>query len=72
MSKRVPVEETQDRILEFIRDYRDKHGYSPTLREIGRELDIHYTTVRIHLLALEKQERISTVPGTYRTVVPID
>jgi repressor LexA len=35
----------QERILEFIRQYRDEHDYPPTIREIGRAADISSTSV---------------------------
>jgi repressor LexA len=45
----------QTRIIEFIRDYRTEHGYPPTMREIGRAVDISSTSVvDYNLNALEK------------------
>ncbi len=36
-------------ILIFIRDYRNQHGYSPTMQEIGDELGVTKVTVFEHV-----------------------
>ena len=49
----------QQLVLDFIRDFRDRHGFPPSLREIGAALDIGSTNaVRDHLLALERKGAI--------------
>lgn len=42
-------------ILMFIRDYRDRHAYSPTMQEIGDFLGLSKVTVFEHVGALEKK-----------------
>ena len=42
-------------ILKFIRDYRDRHAYSPTMQEIGDFLGLSKVTVFEHVGALEKK-----------------
>ncbi len=42
-------------ILRFIRDFRLRHGYSPTMQEIGDFLDLTKVTVFEHVVALEKK-----------------
>src|SRR5256885_8607687 len=45
----------QERIVEFIRDFRAQHGYPPTVREIGRAAGISSTSVvDYNLNVLEK------------------
>jgi repressor LexA len=45
----------QERMLEFIREFRDEHGYPPTVREIGRAAGISSTSVvDYNLNVLEK------------------
>ena len=44
-------------ILRFIRDYRERSGYSPTMQEIGDHLGLTKVTVFEHVGALEKKER---------------
>ena len=48
----------QLRILEFIRDFRDKRGYSPTLEEMASAFDVSKITVLQHLRALERRGAI--------------
>src|SRR5918999_503227 len=35
----------QERMLQFIRDFRARHGYPPTVREIGKAAGISSTSV---------------------------
>jgi repressor LexA len=42
-------------ILKFIRGYRIRNGYSPTMQEIGDHLDLTKVTVFEHVAALEKK-----------------
>ena len=42
-------------ILKFVRDYRARHAYSPTMQEIGDFLGLSKVTVFEHVGALEKK-----------------
>jgi len=42
-------------ILRFIRDFRKRHGYSPTMQEIGQHLSLTKVTVFEHIEAVEKK-----------------
>lgn len=42
-------------ILQFIRDFRKRHGYSPTMKEIGQHLGLTKVTVFEHVEAVEKK-----------------
>ena len=42
-------------VLKFIRDYYRKHGYSPTMQEIGDHLHVSRVTVFEHVVALERK-----------------
>ena len=42
-------------ILRLIRDYRNRHGYSPTMQEIGDQLNLTKVTVFEHVGALERK-----------------
>src|SRR5437763_7956123 len=45
----------QERMLQFIAEFRDQHGYPPTVREIGRAAGISSTSVvDYNLNVLEK------------------
>ncbi|MGI5835704.1 MAG: transcriptional repressor LexA [Chloroflexota bacterium] len=49
------ISDRQRRILEFIASFQQKHGYPPTVREIGQEVGISSTSVvDYNLRALEK------------------
>ena len=45
----------QMEILRFIRDFRDRYGYSPTMQEIGDHLQLTKVTVFEHVGALERK-----------------
>jgi repressor LexA len=45
----------QLRVLTLIRDYQNKHGYSPTMQELADTLDITKVTVFEHVTGLEKK-----------------
>jgi len=42
-------------ILKLVRDYRARHGYSPTMQEIGDHFGLSKVTVFEHVGALEKK-----------------
>ena len=46
----------QEHMLRFIRDFSERHGYPPTIREIGKEVGISSTSVvNYNLDKLEKE-----------------
>jgi repressor LexA len=51
----VDLTKRQKEIFEYIRKYASKHGYPPTVREIGKAVGLHSSsTVHAHLANLEK------------------
>ncbi|MFP4054631.1 MAG: transcriptional repressor LexA [Phycisphaerae bacterium] len=42
-------------ILRYIRDFRNRHGYSPTMQEMGDHLGLTKVTVFEHVKALERK-----------------
>jgi len=42
-------------ILGFIRDFREQHGYSPTMQEIGDQLKLTKVTIFEHVEALQRK-----------------
>ena len=53
---RRPNGDTQQRILEYIESFIEANGYAPSVREIGRAVDLKSTsTVHGHLNRLEKK-----------------
>lgn len=66
--KRMLTKRQQD-ILDFIEEFIEKHGYPPTLREIGNEFGINSTNgVRVNLAALEKKQYIIRRPWLSRGI----
>ena len=46
----------QDDILKYIKEYIVDHGFPPTIREIGKALDLSSpATIHAHLANLEKK-----------------
>lgn len=59
----------QKEVLDFIVDHLGKHGYPPTLREIGRHLGVNGTLgVMKHLDALERKGFIRKSAGSSRGI----
>lgn len=49
----------QKKVLDFIVSYIEKHGYSPSIRDIARAFHITPRGAMMHLIALEKKGYIS-------------
>ncbi len=63
----------QKQILDFIKQYIDKYGYSPTLGEIAEALGVSsLATVHEHLQALVKKGVIKRFEGAVRGIEVID
>lgn len=59
--------ERQKRVLQFLKEYIDRRGYPPTLREIAQSLSVKWTRgIEKHLQALEKKGYIKRFPGARR------
>lgn len=64
-----PLTERQLEVLATIQAFAAKHGYPPTLRELGKALRIRSTNgVRDHLVYLSKKGAIDFQPYKYRTI----
>lgn len=62
-----PLSERQQRILEFIDRFQQRHGYPPTVREIGQAVDISSTSVvDYNLKALERLGHLRRDPDVSR------
>jgi len=59
----------QRKVLEFIREYLEIHGYPPSIREIASHLRVSGTLgVVKHLKALERAGHLRRVPGSSRGI----
>lgn len=63
----------QKQILDFIKQYIDKYGYSPTLGEIAEAIGVSsLATVHEHLQALEAKRVIKKFNGAVRGIEVLD
>ena len=55
---------TREQILRFIQDYKRKHGYAPTVREIGPAVGLKSTSsVHYHIQIMLKAGMLETDAG---------
>ncbi len=67
MSK--PLTDRQQDVLNVIESHVQKHGFPPTLREIGEVLGLNnLNAVRGHLAALEKKGYVTRAPDKARSI----
>ena len=65
----IPLTQRQKEVLDFIKKYIKIHGYSPTLREIAKELGIKTPRgVKIHIKALQKKGYLTFTPYKARSI----
>jgi repressor LexA len=63
------ISETRQRIMQFIRQFTEDKGYSPTIRDILRGCNISSTAVvQHHLNILERQGHIDRDPKVFRSI----
>jgi repressor LexA len=63
------VSDTRSRILNFIRRFLDRRGYTPTVRDIARGCNISTpSVVQYHLNMLEEQGFIRRDPEVFRSI----
>lgn len=60
--------EKQKRVLHFLVEYTKRHGYPPTVREIGEHFKILWAAARVHLKAIEKKGFIRLNPSKSRGI----
>jgi len=58
--------------LNFIKKYKARRGYSPTLEEIATELGVSKVTVFEHISLLEKKGAVKRTKHATRSVEPIE
>jgi repressor LexA len=69
MSQDRDLTDRQRQVLDFIKSETEKHGYPPTVREIGEALGLSSpSTVHAHLAALEAKGLLERVKGKPRAV----
>jgi len=67
--RKLGLNTTRERILQFIHEFIDERGYSPTVRDILKGCEISSTAVvQYHLDVLEKEGRIHRDPEIFRSI----
>ena len=61
--------ERDNEIIDFIFQYQQLYGYSPTVREIGKNLYMSKTAVQRHLYKLVELGYLNMTPKTPRSIV---
>ena len=62
-------EQTMDRIYDFLKAYREEHGYMPVTIEIAEGLGLSSTSVvAYHLTKMELRGDIKRAPGKARAI----
>jgi REP element-mobilizing transposase RayT len=64
-----PLTDQQHRVLAFVQQFLQEHGFPPTLREIGEAIGLaNVNAVRGHLAALERKGYITKAPDKARSI----
>jgi repressor LexA len=79
MAKRNPgLSERHQKIMEFLSNFQDKHGYSPSIRQIGDSIDVKSTSLIDYYLNqlqemgyIEREGRISRSIRVLKSVSPL-
>ncbi|MBI4848988.1 MAG: repressor LexA [Nitrospirae bacterium] len=58
----------QKKVLDFLKEYAQKHGYPPTVREIGEHFGFLWAAARMHLKAIERKGFIKINPAKSRGI----
>lgn len=68
-ARKLHEEAVREEIITAIKMYRERHGFSPTVRELCSMIEINSASVMVkHLDALESQGRITRKRTTPRTL----
>ena len=63
------MDQRLEKIVQFIIDFSDKNGYPPTIRDIGKKINVNSTSqVSYYLTKLEKKQYISKGGRTSRSL----
>lgn len=63
---------TTEIVYEFVRDFKERKGIAPSLREIATGCYLSRTTVQHHLMRLEAWGWVIVLPGTARGIVVLE
>ncbi|ABR31038.1 LexA family transcriptional regulator [Thermosipho melanesiensis] len=60
--------EKQQKVLDFIKNYIQQNGYSPSIRDIAKHFKLTPRGAHIHVIALEKKGYITRNPKNSRSI----
>jgi repressor LexA len=66
--KPAPLTETQQNVLDVIREFLNNNSHPPTLAELSGILHINTNAVRGHLLALDRKQALRYIPNISRGI----
>jgi hypothetical protein len=64
-----PLGTRTENVYQFIKNYRNRHGYAPTRREIGRFCKLSTSVVNYHLCILQDAGRLTVARDVARGIV---
>lgn len=62
----------REQIMDFLRSYIKRNGFSPSFEEVGDAVGVHKNAAAHHLHKLEKEGRIRINAGKYRSLQIIE
>jgi len=66
-----PGEQNRRLIVRFVREFTDREGHPPSLREIGGRVGLAISTVSYHVSILEQDGTLRRGAGQPRTIAPL-
>lgn len=71
--RRVATKATIQSIKQYILDYREKYGLSPSMREMAAEYHVSTSTVSYYMALLERDGWIRPrLEGVARNIIPVE
>ena len=63
------LSDKQQKILDYLKNFSDKHGYAPSVRDVAEACDLGASSVaQYYLDVLEKKGHISRMKGISRSI----
>jgi SOS-response transcriptional repressor LexA len=62
------MKDNQKIIISFVEEFIQKHGFSPSIREISESLGYDFSTINYRIKSLVNKGYLSFLPGKQRTL----
>lgn len=69
MSMIQPLTKKQQEVLDFLKEYYEKNGFSPSLREVATHFGVTVSTVQGYFMELSLKGVISKLPNKSRSII---